>query len=68
MPKHEVATCLKLGCAAYDKLAERIKELEAALCDYGVHKNSCAYIQGLRGQSIEKCDCGFSQTLKGQKI
>lgn len=31
MPKHEVASCLKLGCAAYDKLAERIKELEAEI-------------------------------------
>ena len=31
MPKHEVATCMKLGFAAYDKLAERIKELEAVI-------------------------------------
>lgn len=31
MPKHEVASCLKLGCAAYDKLAERTKEIEAQL-------------------------------------
>lgn len=44
------------ACGNYQK---RIKELETSLKEYGTHKNSCAYVQGLRGSTIEKCDCGF---------
>lgn len=45
----------EIGCNA----SKRIKELEAKIKDYGTHKENCAYIQGLRGQAIEKCDCGL---------
>ncbi len=48
-----------------EKLQKRIKELEAELKEYGNHKDSCAYIQGLKGQAIEECNCGFEQALKG---
>lgn len=60
--------------AGYSVVAElRIKELEVALGEatielakkYATHKDNCAYIQGLRGSTIEKCDCGFEQALKG---
>lgn len=51
------------GCPAC--LLERIKDLKANLIDYGIHKRSCAYTQGLRGSTIEKCDCGFDKALKG---
>lgn len=52
----------------YTQLVEfqkRIKELEIALEEFGTHKESCAYQKGLRGQSIEDCDCGFEKALKG---
>jgi hypothetical protein len=45
---------------------KRIKELEAHLREYGTHKNVCAYSQGLKGCSIEKCDCGLDEALKGE--
>ena len=48
-------------CGGYEAENERLKE---ALQEYGWHKNSCAYVQGLRGNSIDECDCGFSQVLK----
>ena len=44
--------------------ADKIKELVAKLKEYGKHKESCAYVQGLRGSSIIDCDCGFEQALK----
>jgi len=57
---------LRLIAKDVEKLQKRIKELEVALKKYGTHTSSCAYIQGLRGQSTEeKCDCGFEQALKG---
>ena len=48
-----------------NKKAERIKELESYLKKYGKHKLNCAYHLGLQGHTVEKCDCGFEQALKG---
>lgn len=46
-------------------LQAKNKRLKAALSTYGNHKNNCAYVQGLKGNTIEDCDCGFEQTTKG---
>lgn len=45
------------------KLEAENKQLNEALNTYGNHLPNCAYVQGLKGGSIEDCDCGFEQTL-----
>jgi len=47
-----------------DLYEDKIKRLKEALKKYGRCKPDCAYMQGLRGCSIEDCDCGFEDTLK----
>lgn len=42
-------------------------KLKADLSKYGKHKSNCAYIDNLKGNTIEDCDCGFEQAVKGVK-
>lgn len=48
------------------KLQAENKKLKAALKKYGRCKDDCAYVQGLKGNSIEDCDCGFEKAVKGE--
>ena len=71
--KHPVNSCLKLGCAAYDKLsaekqaqAERIAELEKSLAEYGRHGRTSDSVMCEREKHGDyPCTCGFDQALKG---
>lgn len=50
MSHYEVLSCMKLGCAAYDNLADDLKK-------YGGHTKSCPV-------SWNKCTCGWDSKLK----
>lgn len=76
MEGEPIGECYKCGAKLYATLglcnsceleecqAEN-KRLKEVLLEYGWHKNTCAYAQGLKGKSLVDCDCGFEQALKG---
>lgn len=54
--KHNQATELAASLGKAEADNKHLKE-------YVQHKNNCKYIEGLRGNSIEDCDCGLEQAL-----
>jgi len=49
------------------ELQAETKRLKEALEKYGWHEIDCAYVQGLKGNAVEDCDCGFEQALKNEQ-
>ena len=62
----ELAAELKQKMEDKKQLQAENEKLKKLLEEYGEHKLNCAYVQGLRGNVIEECTCGFEQALEGK--